>query len=218
MPILVISESEYDQFPNQSELARLCLLLSRFEYKFWLTLLFRTITQLKYAILLQWGVKKMRKVFRNHDNTAAFLCPGCKMTKMENVTQYIGYENKVRIRCRCHCGVSFTVFLERRRSRRKHANLFGTFVGVKNGSKLSEQMLIVRDISCKGMRLARYSKKPLPYSHGDEFRIKLYLDDSFKKAVYARVKIRNSDGDFIGAELRSVENGWNLEHFWRTQL
>lgn len=157
----------------------------------------------------------MRTVFRNRDNEAAFRCPGCGRSKREDVTPYLDYDNRVKIRCKCRCGVNFTVFLERRQCSRKHTTLFGTYMGLGHGTNSAEQMMIVQDISCSGMRLAPYSKKPLPFSHGDEFLIKLYLDDSFKRIVKARVKARSNDGDFLGAEVRAVEGGWNIEEYWR---
>ncbi len=163
-------------------------------------------------------VRKMRKVFRNHDNKAAFHCPGCGKSKLEDVTQYIGYDNRVKIRAKCQCGVNFSVFLERRQCSRKHTTLFGTYAGIGKGPQSAEQMMIVRDISCSGLRLARYSKNPLPFSHGDEFMVKLYLDDSFQRVARVRVKTCSNNGDYVGAELRSAEDGWNIEDYWRQEL
>lgn len=133
------------------------------------------------------------KVFINNDNLTILVCPECgKLTEVD-VSGYSGINEAVRISHLCECGYSHTLFLERRKFRRKKVELPGICIFGENKSK---RQMRVRDLSRAGLKIELRSKADMKV--GDKIFVVFRLDNEERTPVRKKVIIRNVTENFTG--------------------
>lgn len=149
-----------------------------------------------------WGFIVMtERVFINSDNIATFMCPDCKKVRHADVSNIIGIDKTVKIKCQCKCGNKFDAILERRKFFRKSIDFDGICYTGKEDEKFK---VTVVDISRSGLKLRLNASHNL--SRGDELLIEFHLDDAEQTLVNKKVVVRSISGLNVGVEFKSPEH------------
>lgn len=145
----------------------------------------------------------IEKVYITREQTAAFTCPMCQMSKIVDVSKFVMLDRTAKINARCPCGHTFTSLLERRTHYRKETNLTGSFVRLVAGKPAGQGEMIVRDLSLSGMKLEVYEN--FDFSEGDVMETVFRLDDEKRTLVKRKVVIRNIKNSYIGTAFFQTE-------------
>ena len=145
----------------------------------------------------------VEKVYVTRNQTAAFTCPKCQISKTADVSKFLKLEKAANISVKCPCGHTFTSFLERRKHYRKETNLGGSFTRLVSGKPAGSGKMIVRDLSFTGMKLEVYDK--LNFSEDDVLEVEFQLDDAKKTLIKRKVAIRNITNAYLGTEFLQTD-------------
>ena len=122
-------------------------------------------------------------------------CQNCKKVHRHDVTQFMGVDTHVKIRCRCTCGHTFYVVLERRLYARKPVSLPAKLHIKSHGYRLSGT---ITDISQSGVRVELDLDVPL--NTGMMAHISFHLDDRDTSFIEKNITFRTVKNTTIGAE------------------
>jgi hypothetical protein len=150
------------------------------------------------------------KVFINNDNLTILVCPECGKVTEVDVSGYSSINQAVRISHLCECGYAHTLFLERRKFRRKKVELSGICVFGENKSK---RRMTVRDLSRAGLKIELKIKEDMKV--GDKIFVVFRLDNeeqtTVRKEVIIRNIIENLNGLSLGGEFYPREFGSDFD-------
>ncbi|MCP4720351.1 MAG: PilZ domain-containing protein [Desulfobacteraceae bacterium] len=148
------------------------------------------------------------KVFISSNLMATFTCPECDKSKQKDVSRFIGHETQVKLKYKCDCQNSFSVILERRRSKRKKVQLKGHII---RGSL--KHAITIKDLSKQGVRIKMLEN--LPFKEKDRIEIEFILDDPNRSIISKAVRITKiiSPAD-IGCEFTSFDHDGNLGKYF----
>jgi hypothetical protein len=139
-------------------------------------------------------------------DTAVFVCPECKKTKILQLTPYKVTRPSTRVRCKCRCGYTTVVVLEKKYHAGKETRLSGTFV-TKEKTGCSGRM-IIKKLNSKGLMLkTNLEQNILP---GLKMFLEFVLDDAKQSIVKKEVVVRARQGKYLSAEFTSKEHYDNL--------
>jgi hypothetical protein len=103
----------------------------------------------------------------------------------------------------CPCGLETTAIVEQRRFFRKEVSLPGSFVHVVNGQPKGKGLMMVKDLSTAGMKLAIAASKTM--AAGDLLRVEFKLDDPARSPITKKLIIRSISGNEVGTEFAPTE-------------
>ena len=151
----------------------------------------------------------MKKIYVDHTNKAAIICPKCGLEKNIDVANFKNTHKKLKAKCRC--GEIFRFTLEYRKHYRKKVLLAGEYV-VQGKDERGE--IIIEDISASGIRFA--SLKPHYISRNDTVELKFTLDNQKRTQIQGLVKIawmidRNVGAEFINPKSLEKDLGFYLK-------
>jgi hypothetical protein len=151
----------------------------------------------------------MKKIYVDHTNIAAIICPKCGLEKKIDVANF--KETHKRLKAKCRCGEIFRFALEYRKNYRKKVRLAGEYV-VQGKDERGE--IIIEDISASGIRFA--SLKPHYISRNDTVELKFTLDNQRRTQIQELVKIvwiidRNIGAVFINPKSLEKDLGFYLK-------
>lgn len=139
-------------------------------------------------------------------DTAVFVCPECKKTKILQLTSYKVTRPETRVKCKCSCGYTTSVILEKKYLCNKDIRLSGTFV-TREKTRISGRMIIKR-LNSKGLMLkTNLEQNILP---GLKMFLEFVLDDAKQSIVKKEVVVRARQGKYLSAEFTSDEHYDNL--------
>jgi len=150
------------------------------------------------------------KIFLNSDQTATFVCPECKKTRIVDVSPYLAHKNQVRLRAKCSCGHTYKVFIDKRKKFRKQTRLFGTYKYSLNNSLSKEYTgeITVKNLSLSGLRI---KLQTMPrFKVDDILLVDFLLDDQKRSQIQTKAIVRNIKGFHAGLEYVS-HNPFNKE-------
>jgi len=146
------------------------------------------------------GSVAAKKIFVNNDNVAAFTCLKCEKTNILDVFGYKSVNKPVKMICQCACGHTNSFFLERRRFRRRRANLPGVCAF---GKEKIKRLIVVKDLSRGGLRLRLQSVPKIKPKIGDKVFLAFYLDDEQKTLLTQKAVVKNISMPYMGVEFCS---------------
>jgi hypothetical protein len=148
------------------------------------------------------------KVFITSDLMATFTCPECGKSKRKDISKFIGHETKVKLKYKCDCQHSFSVMLERRRSKRKILRLKGHII-----LGLKKHAIIIEDLSKHGIKIKLL--KNIPLKEENKIEVEFILDDPNKSKILKEVRIKKIISPaVIGCEFISYEHFGNLGKYF----
>jgi PilZ domain-containing protein len=140
------------------------------------------------------------KIFLNSDQTATFVCPKCRKTRLVDVSPYLAHKNIIRLRAKCACGHIYKVFIDKRKKFRKQTRLAGTYKYGPNDS-LSKKYtgeITIENLSYSGLRI---KLQAMPrFKVNDILLVDFLLDDKKKSRIQTKVVVRNIKGFYAGLE------------------
>jgi hypothetical protein len=143
-------------------------------------------------------------VYITTTNQAVFRCPQCQRTKTVDASTFDKLKPPRRFKLKCPCGHVTTAVVEMRRRFRKEVSLPGRFVHIVNGQPKGKGMMMVKDLSTAGMKLAIASSSSM--SAGDLLKVEFNLDNSTRSLVTKKLIIRNINGSEVGTEFAPTES------------
>lgn len=148
------------------------------------------------------------RTFINSNFMAVFTCPECGKSKQKDVSKLIKHKAQVKLKVKCDCRHSFSVILERRRSKRKNVRLKGRMtVGSR---KLA---ITVVDISKHGLKLLMQGNIPL--KERDIIEVEFSLDDPNGSIVLRQVRVKEViPPNVIKCEFISYEHHGSLGKYF----
>ncbi len=148
------------------------------------------------------------KVFVTSNFMATFTCPECCKSKRKDISKFFKHETQVKLKYKCECQHSFSVTLERRRSKRKKVQLKGHII-----MGLNKYPITVKDISKQGVKIKTLENIPL--RENEKIKIEFLLDDPNSSKISRDVRIKKiiSPKD-IGCEFISFDHNDNLGKYF----
>lgn len=146
------------------------------------------------------------KVFLNSDQTVTFVCPKCQKTRLVDVSPYLAHKNMIRLRAKCSCGLTYKVFIDKRKNFRKETHLAGTYKYGPNDSLSKEYTgeITVENLSHSGLRI---KLQAMPrFTVDDILLIDFHLDDRNRSQIQAKVIVKNIKGLYAGLEYVSQQS------------
>lgn len=145
-------------------------------------------------------------------DTAVFVCPECRQTKVLQLSPYKITKPLTTVRCRCSCGHSCDVILKRTYNRFGHTHLTGTYItsekAGRNGKMKSSGRMIIKRLNSKGLMLkTNIEQNILP---GIKMFLEFVLDDAKQSIVKKEVVVKAKQGKYLSAEFTSDEHYDNL--------
>jgi hypothetical protein len=136
-------------------------------------------------------------------NEAVFRCPQCQRTKTVDASVFDKLAPPLRFKMKCPCGHETTAIVEQRRRFRKEVSLPGRFVHLVNGQPKGKGLMMVKDLSVTGMKLAIAASSTM--SAGDLLKVEFNLDDSTRSPITKKLIVRNINGIVVGTEFAPTE-------------
>jgi len=140
------------------------------------------------------------KIFLNSDQTATFVCPKCRKTRIVDVSSYLTHKNIIRLRAKCPCGHVYKVFIDIRKKFRKETHLSGTYKYGPNDSISKEYTgeITIENLSYSGLRI---KLQAMPrFKVDDILLVDFLLDDQNRSRIQTKVIVRNLKGFHAGLE------------------
>ncbi len=136
---------------------------------------------------------------------AMIICPKCKESKNENVSEHIDCNETVKLEQKCSCGYVHSVILERRKRYRKTTNLPGVFNYIVAGKQAAKGSITVKDISRAGICFTLLENAKQSFAVGDKLIVEFHLDNALKSLIKKDVIIKYIRGSYVGTEFCSVD-------------
>ena len=146
------------------------------------------------------------KIFLNSDQTATFVCPKCRKTRLVDVSPYLAHKNMIRLKAKCPCGHIYKVFIDIRKKFRKLTRLLGTYKCGPNESLSKEYTgeLTVENLSYSGLRI---KLQTMPrFKVDDILLVDFHLDDKNRSRIQTKTIVRNIKGLHAGLEYVSQQS------------
>ncbi len=147
-------------------------------------------------------IDKLQKVNINHDNTATFVCPKCRRSKVVDVSKYLGLERIVKAKMRCVCGYQYIALLDKRKFYRKPVKLKGTYSRLIGDIARDKNPLEIDGLSRTGLS-GRF------YGHletGHRVLVEFALNNAQRTLIQKESKVIIVNGDKVGVEFLSSLN------------
>jgi predicted RNA-binding Zn-ribbon protein involved in translation (DUF1610 family) len=127
------------------------------------------------------------------DQTAEFLCPSCKETRIIQLEQEIRSSTPVRMRYRCECGTRHVLFLEKRASVRKRVNIDGQL-------KLDGESLpiVIKNLSRNGLMFTSNERR-IEVEIGDRMSVDFALEQGPRIDFSKKIEVMWKSDIEIGA-------------------
>ncbi len=139
-------------------------------------------------------------------DTAVFVCPECRETKILQLSQYKISRPRTTVTCKCGCGHSCSVVLEKRYQNVGSTHLMGTYI--TRGKKRTSGRMIIKKLNSKGLMLrTNIEQNLLP---GFKMFLEFVLDDAKQSIVKKEVVVKARKGRYLSAEFTSGEHYDNL--------
>jgi len=154
------------------------------------------------------------RVFVNHNDIAAIICPSCGERKSAPVGKFKSTKHAIKVKCTC--GHSFTVRLDFRKHYRKPADLegfyakkdvdlTGYYVNLSQGEDWDDAVLQRRSVNCRIVNISQggIGLKPIglhAIKEKDELRVRFFLDDKKKSMVDRNVLVVLVENNHIGCQ------------------
>jgi hypothetical protein len=142
--------------------------------------------------------KRTVRVLSNQ--TAEFVCPSCKKTRIIRLEQEIRSSTPVRMRFQCECGSRHVLFLEKRTSVRKVVNIEGRLQ--VNGEPLA---ITIKNLSRDGLMFSPSSR--LDVEVGERLAVDFTLEQVQPISFSKQIEVRWKTDIEIGAEYVAETGG-----------
>jgi predicted RNA-binding Zn-ribbon protein involved in translation (DUF1610 family) len=127
------------------------------------------------------------------NQTAEFICPICKETRIIRLEQEIRSSTPVRMRYRCDCGARHVLFLEKRACVRKTVNIEGLLQ--LDGESLP---ITIKNLSRDGLMFTPSSRIELEI--GGRMAVDFALEDVQRVSFSKKIEVKWKTDIEIGAE------------------
>lgn len=139
-----------------------------------------------------------KRAYVTGSRTAEFVCPSCGVTGSIPLAEQMRTSTPLRMRYRCECGVSHTVYVEKRISGRKAVVIPGWFVGCDG-----ERPMTVRNLSRTGLMFEM--DEPEELEVGQRLLVRFELTTLETTRVEKDVTVRWMSEAKVGGEYCSGE-------------
>ncbi|THB73426.1 MAG: hypothetical protein D3926_23685 [Desulfobacteraceae bacterium] len=139
-------------------------------------------------------------------DTAVFVCPECKKTKVLQLSSYRIEKRRTTVKCKCGCGHASNAILEKQYDHLGETCLLGTFM--TRQKTRSKGKMIIKKLNSKGLMLrTNIEQNILP---GLKLFLEFVLDDAKQSIVKKEVIVKARKGKYLSAEFTSEEHFDNL--------